>query len=464
MPCKLLRTRGNSVRKACWTASVCRLKYENKEVKQLSNFSNLGSLASASFNSARRSAADTSGGASIEAASKADVIVSVAIPLIFLAAGFIMEPVQCRAAVAYKPLEPLRLTTITVDPPKAGEVRIRILATSVCHTDVYTWSGKDPEGVFPCILGHEGAGIVDCVGEGVTELHPGDHVVPLYTPECRACKFCKSGKTNLCGAIRETQGKGLMPDKTVRFKDAEGNELHHYMGCSTFSEYTVMPIIAVAKINKDLPLTQACLLGCGIPTGIGAARNTAKVEPGAVCAVLGLGCVGLATVLGCKLCEASRIIAIDFNEDKFPLAKELGATDCVNPAKLDTDIKTALIDMTDGGVDYSFEAIGNVETMRQALEACHKGWGQSIIIGVAGSGEVIQTRPFQLVTGRVWKGTAFGGVKGRTEVPQFVDMALNGKLPINKFITRQMKFEDINSCFNTEHKAGGLDVRTVLTY
>eukprot|EP01056_Protomagalhaensia_sp_Gyna25_P000870 Protomagalhaensia_sp_Gyna_25__869@NODE_141_length_4923_cov_34_183251_g111_i0_p3_GENE_NODE_141_length_4923_cov_34_183251_g111_i0NODE_141_length_4923_cov_34_183251_g111_i0_p3_ORF_typecomplete_len374_score40_37ADH_N/PF08240_12/7_4e32ADH_zinc_N/PF00107_26/8_4e29Glu_dehyd_C/PF16912_5/4_3e17AlaDh_PNT_C/PF01262_21/0_0024Shikimate_DH/PF01488_20/0_0962Hacid_dh_C/PF02826_19/0_23_NODE_141_length_4923_cov_34_183251_g111_i0571178 len=370
---------------------------------------------------------------------------------------------HCRAAVAFGPNEPLQIVTIEVQPPSKGEVRVHLVATSVCHTDIYTWSGGDPEGVFPCILGHEGAGVVESVGPNVQDIKKGDHVIPLYTPECRECKFCRSGKTNLCGAIRETQGKGLMPDGTTRFS-YQGKPLYHYMGCSTFSEFTVLPAIAVAKVSPEAPLDQICLLGCGIPTGIGAARNTAKVESGSTCAILGLGCVGLAVVLGCKLNGASRIIVVDKNELKFELAKQLGATDCLNSATLPDgqDIKTALIAMTDGGVDYSFECIGNVDTMRQALEATHKGWGQAVIIGVATAGQEISTRPFQLVTGRVWKGTAFGGVRGRTELPQFVEMVMKGDIPINSFITAKYKFEDINKCF--QHPAPGLNIRTVLDY
>eukprot|EP01057_Protomagalhaensia_wolfi_P001834 Protomagalhaensia_wolfi_Nauph_80__1833@NODE_2144_length_1199_cov_13_438793_g1678_i0_p1_GENE_NODE_2144_length_1199_cov_13_438793_g1678_i0NODE_2144_length_1199_cov_13_438793_g1678_i0_p1_ORF_typecomplete_len375_score56_78ADH_N/PF08240_12/1_3e32ADH_N/PF08240_12/9_1e03ADH_zinc_N/PF00107_26/1_6e30Glu_dehyd_C/PF16912_5/4_1e16AlaDh_PNT_C/PF01262_21/0_00014Shikimate_DH/PF01488_20/0_005ADH_N_2/PF16884_5/0_13UDPG_MGDP_dh_N/PF03721_14/0_12ELFV_dehydrog/PF00208_21/0_16_NODE_2144_length_1199_cov_13_438793_g16 len=374
-----------------------------------------------------------------------------------------MSTLQCRAAVAFGPSEPLRIVTVEVQAPSKGEVRVRLVATSVCHTDIYTWSGRDPEGVFPCILGHEGAGIVESVGPDVQDLKEGDHVVPLYTPECRECKFCRSGKTNLCGAIRETQGKGVMPDGTTRFSH-KGKPVYHYMGCSTFSEFTVLPAIAVAKVSPEAPLNQICLLGCGIPTGIGAARNTAKVEPGSTCAILGLGCVGLAAVLGCKLNGASRIIVVDRDEAKFELAKQLGATDCLDPSKLPEgqDIKAALISMTDGGVDYSFECIGNVETMRQALEATHKGWGQAVIIGVAAAGQEISTRPFQLVTGRVWKGTAFGGVRGRTELPRFVEMVMKGDIPIGAFITKTSKFDDINQCF--EHPVPGLNIRTVLEY
>eukprot|EP01054_Gregarina_sp_Poly1_P006022 Gregarina_sp_Poly_1__6021@NODE_3175_length_1302_cov_359_193522_g2018_i0_p1_GENE_NODE_3175_length_1302_cov_359_193522_g2018_i0NODE_3175_length_1302_cov_359_193522_g2018_i0_p1_ORF_typecomplete_len377_score41_40ADH_N/PF08240_12/3_8e32ADH_zinc_N/PF00107_26/1_2e27Glu_dehyd_C/PF16912_5/2_3e12AlaDh_PNT_C/PF01262_21/0_014ELFV_dehydrog/PF00208_21/0_14_NODE_3175_length_1302_cov_359_193522_g2018_i0761206 len=372
--------------------------------------------------------------------------------------------VKCEAAVAFQPLEPLRIVIVEVEAPKAGEVRIKMTATSVCHTDVYTWLGADPEGVFPCILGHEGAGIVESVGEGVESVVVGDHVVPLYTPECRQCKFCKSKKTNLCGAIRATQGRGLMPDGTTRFS-YEGRPVYHYMGCSTFSKYTVLPEISVAKVQHQAPLESLCLLGCGIPTGIGAVCNTAKIFEGATCAVFGLGCVGLAAILGCRMRKASRIIAIDTNTGKFELALQLGATDVLDPKALPEgcDIKDQLIEMTDGGVDYSFECIGNVNTMRQALEATHKGWGQSIIVGVAAANELIQTRPFQLVTGRTWKGTAFGGVRGRSELPSFVEMIMSNEIPISAFITDTLPFDQIHTCF--EHpKQGSLNIRTVLEY
>ena len=316
--------------------------------------------------------------------------------------------IKSRAAVAWKAGAPLEITEVDVAPPKKGEVLVRIVATGVCHTDAFTLSGADPEGIFPSILGHEGGGIVEAIGEGVTSVAVGDHVIPLYTPECGECKFCKSGKTNLCQAIRATQGKGLMPDGTSRFSK-DGETIFHYMGCSTFSEYTVLPEISLAKISKDAPLEKVCLLGCGVTTGIGAVLNTAKVEPGATIAVFGLGGIGLSAIIGGAMAKASRIVAIDVNPGKFEIAKQLGATDCINPLDYDKPIQEVIVDLTDGGVDYSFECIGNTEVMRQALECCHKGWGKSTIIGVAPAGAEIATRPFQLVTGRVWQGTAFGG-------------------------------------------------------
>ncbi|WP_370217993.1 S-(hydroxymethyl)glutathione dehydrogenase/class III alcohol dehydrogenase, partial [Thalassolituus sp.] len=322
------------------------------------------------------------------------------------------ETITCRAAIAWKAGEPLSIEEVQVAPPKAGEVRVKIVATGVCHTDAFTLSGDDPEGIFPAILGHEGGGIVESVGEGVTSVQVGDHVIPLYTAECRECKFCKSGKTNLCQAVRETQGKGLMPDGTTRFSQ-NGKPIFHYMGCSTFSEYTVLPEISLAKVNPTAPLEEVCLLGCGVTTGMGAVMNTAKVQEGDTVAIFGLGGIGLSAVIGAAMAKASRIIAIDINESKFDLAKQLGATDCINPKDYDKPIQEVVVELTDGGVDYSFECIGNVDVMRSALECCHKGWGESVIIGVAGAGQEISTRPFQLVTGRVWRGTAFGGVKGR---------------------------------------------------
>src|SRR5690606_2052888 len=335
------------------------------------------------------------------------------------------DTITCRAAVAWGPGEPLKIETVQVAPPKAGEVRVRIVATGVCHTDAFTLSGEDPEGIFPAILGHEGGGIVESVGEGVTSVQVGDHVIPLYTAECGQCKFCKSGKTNLCQAVRATQGKGLMPDGTTRFS-YNGEPIYHYMGCSTFSEYTVLPEISLAKIPKDAPLDKVCLLGCGVTTGIGAVLNTAKVTEGATVAIFGLGGIGLAAIIGAKMAKASRIIAIDINPSKFPMATELGATDLVNPNEHDKTNQDVITEMTDGGVDYSFECIGNVKLMRAALECCHKGWGESTIIGVAPAGAEISTRPFQLVTGRVWRGSAFGGVKGRTELPGYVEKAQRG--------------------------------------
>ena len=369
--------------------------------------------------------------------------------------------IKSRAAVAWKAGAPLEITEVDVAPPKAGEVLVRIVATGVCHTDAFTLSGADPEGIFPSILGHEGGGIVEAVGEGVTSVAVGDHVIPLYTPECRQCKFCKSGKTNLCQAIRATQGKGLMPDGTSRFSK-DGKTLFHYMGTSTFSEYTVLPEIAVAKINKEAPLEKVCLLGCGVTTGIGAVMNTAKVEPGATVAVFGLGGIGLSAIIGAVMSKASRILAVDVNPAKFEIAKQLGATECVNPLDYDKPIQEVIVELTDGGVDYSFECIGNVKVMRSALECCHKGWGESVIIGVAGAGEEISTRPFQLVTGRVWRGSAFGGVRGRSELPGYVERAQKGEIPLDTFITHTMGLNDINTAFDLMHE--GKSIRSVIHY
>ncbi|MGB3609841.1 MAG: S-(hydroxymethyl)glutathione dehydrogenase/class III alcohol dehydrogenase [Cellvibrio sp.] len=368
---------------------------------------------------------------------------------------------KSRAAIAFAAGKPLELAEIDVQGPKQGEVLVRIVATSVCHTDAYTLSGADPEGVFPAILGHEGAGIVEEVGPGVTSLKPGDHVIPLYTAECGKCKFCLSGKTNLCGAVRATQGKGLMPDGTSRFS-FEGKPLFHYMGTSTFSEYTVLPEVSLAKVSAEAPLDKICLLGCGVTTGIGAVINTAKVQPGSTVAVFGLGAIGLAVIQGAKMVNAARIIAIDINPDKFELARQFGATDFVNPKDYADPIQQVIVDMTDGGVDYSFECIGNVNVMRSALECCHKGWGESIIIGVAGAGQEISTRPFQLVTGRVWKGSAFGGVKGRSQLPGYVEQYMRGEIKIDEFITHDMAFEKINEAFDLLHE--GKSIRTVLHY
>ncbi|MFV8834200.1 S-(hydroxymethyl)glutathione dehydrogenase/class III alcohol dehydrogenase [Aquisalimonas sp.] len=368
---------------------------------------------------------------------------------------------KSRAAVALEAGKPLVLEEIDVDGPKAGEVLVQIKATSVCHTDAYTLSGADPEGLFPSVLGHEGAGIVQEVGDGVKSVQPGDHVIPLYTAECGECKFCRSGKTNLCGAVRATQGKGVMPDGTSRFS-LNGKSLHHYMGCSTFSEYTVLPEVSLAKVSKEAPMDKICLLGCGVTTGIGAVRNTAKVEPGSTVAVFGLGAIGLAVIQGAQMAGAERIIAIDVNAEKFKLAGQFGATEFVNPKDYSDPIQQVIVDMTDGGVDYSFECIGNVNVMRSALECCHKGWGESVIIGVAGAGEEISTRPFQLVTGRVWKGSAFGGVKGRSELPGYVDDYMNGKIRIDEFITHDMPFDQINEAFELLH--AGKSIRTVLHY
>lgn len=368
---------------------------------------------------------------------------------------------KVRAAVAWGPNQPLSIETVDLEGPKKGEVLVRIVATGVCHTDAYTLSGVDPEGIFPVILGHEGAGIVEEVGEGVTSLKKGDHVIPLYTPECRTCKFCLSGKTNLCQKIRETQGKGLMPDGTSRFSK-DGKPIFHYMGTSTFAEYTVVPEISLAKIDENAPLEKVCLLGCGVTTGIGAVLNTAKVEKGANVAVFGMGGIGLAVIQGAKMAGANKIIAIDVNNAKFDLAKKFGATDCVNPNEIDGTIVENIVKLTDGGADYSFECVGNVKLMRQALECCHKGWGESIIIGVAGAGEEISTRPFQLVTGRVWKGSAFGGVKGRTELPGYVDRYMKGEINIDDMVTFTMPLEKINDAFKLMKE--GKSIRSVVTF
>ena len=368
---------------------------------------------------------------------------------------------KTRAAVAWKANSPLVIEEIDLQGPQNGEVLVRMIATGVCHTDLFTLSGDDPEGIFPTILGHEGGGIVEEIGTGVTTLKVGDHVIPLYTPECGVCKFCLSGKTNLCQAIRATQGKGLMPDGTTRFSK-NGTPIFHYMGTSTFSEYTVVPEIALAKINKAAPLEKVCLLGCGITTGIGAVLNTAKVEPGSTVAIFGLGGIGLSCVQGAVMAKAGRIIVIDINEDKFEMAKMLGATDFINPKKYDAPIQDVIVDLTDGGVDYSFECIGNVHLMRQALECCHKGWGESVIIGVAGAGQEISTRPFQLVTGRVWRGSAFGGVKGRTELPGYVERYMAGEIKIDEMITFTMPLEEINTAF--DYMRDGKSIRSVVIF
>ena len=364
-----------------------------------------------------------------------------------------------RAAVAFEAGKPLAIETVQLEGPRAGEVLVEVKATGLCHTDAYTLSGADPEGLFPAIMGHEGAGVVVEVGEGVTSVAPGDHVIPLYTPECRQCKFCLSGKTNLCGAIRETQGRGLMPDGSSRFS-LGGETLFHYMGTSTFADHTVLPEIAVAKIRQDAPFDKVCYIGCGVTTGLGAVMNTAKVEPGSNVAVFGLGGIGLNVVQGARIAGADRIIGVDLNPRKRALAEQFGMTDFINPK--DGDPVAAIIDLTDGGVDYSFECIGNVEVMRQALECCHKGWGESVIIGVAGAGQEIATRPFQLVTGRVWRGTAFGGAKGRTDVPRIVDWYMDGKINIDDLITHQMPLEDINQGFDLMHE--GESIRAVVVY
>ncbi|MFP5464801.1 MAG: S-(hydroxymethyl)glutathione dehydrogenase/class III alcohol dehydrogenase [Gammaproteobacteria bacterium] len=368
---------------------------------------------------------------------------------------------KARAAIAWAAGQPLEIDDVEVAGPKAGEVLVRMVATGVCHTDAYTLSGRDPEGVFPAILGHEGGGIVEDIGPGVTTLKPGDHVIPLYTPECGQCSFCTSGKTNLCQAIRTTQGKGLMPDGSSRFT-ARGKTIFHYMGTSTFSEYTVLPEIAVARINPAAPLDKVCLLGCGITTGVGAVLNSAKVQPGSTVAVFGLGAIGLSVVQGAVMARAARIIGIDLNPAKFELARQLGATDCVNPADHAAPIQEVIVELTDGGVDYSFECIGNVEVMRAALECCHKGWGESTIIGVAGGGEEIRTRPFQLVTGRVWRGSAFGGVKGRSQLPGYVDRYLAGQIHVDEFVTHTLPLEQINHAFELMH--AGQSIRSVILF
>ena len=366
---------------------------------------------------------------------------------------------KTKAAVAWKAGAPLTTETVDLEGPRDGEVLVEVKATGICHTDYYTLSGADPEGLFPAILGHEGAGVV--LESKVPWLKAGDHVIPLYTPECRQCKFCLSRKTNLCQAIRSTQGKGLMPDGSSRFSK-DGKRIFHYMGTSTFSEYTVLPEISVAKIRKDAPLDKVCLLGCGVTTGIGAVRNTAKVEAGASVAVFGLGGIGLSAIIGAVMNKAGRIVAVDINPEKFEIARQLGATDCINPLDYDRPIQEVIVDLTDGGVDYSFECIGNVKVMRSALECCHKGWGESVIIGVAGAGEEISTRPFQLVTGRVWRGSAFGGVRGRSELPGYVDMAQRGEIPLDTFITHRMGLEDINKAFDLMHE--GKSIRSVILY
>ncbi|KHT64474.1 S-(hydroxymethyl)glutathione dehydrogenase [Photobacterium gaetbulicola] len=369
--------------------------------------------------------------------------------------------IKSKAAIAWGPNQPLSVEEVDVMLPKKGEVLVRIIATGVCHTDAFTLSGDDPEGIFPAILGHEGGGIVEMVGEGVTSVEVGDHVIPLYTPECGECKFCKSGKTNLCQKIRETQGKGLMPDGTTRFYK-DGQPIYHYMGCSTFSEYTVLPEISLAKVNKEAPLEEVCLLGCGVTTGMGAVLKTAKVQKGDTVAVFGLGGIGLSAIIGATMAGASRIIGVDINESKYALAKELGATDCINPNDYDKPIQDVIVEMTDGGVDFSFECIGNVNVMRSALECCHKGWGESVIIGVAGAGQEISTRPFQLVTGRVWRGSAFGGVKGRSELPEIVERYMAGEFKLDDFITHTMGLDDINDAFDLMHE--GKSIRSVIHY
>ena len=368
---------------------------------------------------------------------------------------------KTKAAVAWEANKPLSIEEVDLAAPKAGEVLVRIVATGVCHTDAFTLSGADPEGLFPVIMGHEGGGVVEEIGPGVTSVKPGDHVIPLYTPECGTCEYCLSGKTNLCQRIRITQGKGLMPDGTSRFS-YKGKPILHYMGTSTFSNYTVLPEISVAKINPQAPLEKVCLLGCGITTGIGAVLNTAKVTPGSTVAVFGLGGIGLSVVQGAVMAKASRIIAVDLNPSKWIMAKALGATDYVNPKDYDKPVQQVIVELTNGGVDFSFECIGNVHVMRSALECCHKGWGESVIIGVAGAGQEISTRPFQLVTGRVWRGSAFGGVKGRSQLPGYVDRFLAGEINIDDMISEVLPLEKINDAFELMHE--GKVIRSVIHY
>ena len=367
---------------------------------------------------------------------------------------------KTRAAIAYKAGDPLSIEEVDLQGPQDGEVLVEVMATGVCHTDQFTLSGDDPEGAFPAILGHEGAGIVREVGAGVTSVKPGDHVIPLYTPECRECDYCLHPKTNLCQSIRSTQGQGLMPDGTSRFS-IDGTPILHYMGCSTFSNFTVLPEIALAKVREDAPFEKICYIGCGVTTGVGAVVFDAKVEPGSNVAVFGLGGIGLNVIQGAKMVGADKIIGIDINPEKVEIAKKFGMTDFINPKECENVIE-AIADLTNGGVDYSFECIGNVDVMRQALECCHKGWGESVIIGVAGAGQEISTRPFQLVTGRVWRGSAFGGARGRTDVPKIVDWYMDGKINIDDLITHVMPLDEINNAFDLMHK--GESIRSVVTF
>lgn len=369
------------------------------------------------------------------------------------------KPISCKAAVCWESNKPLVIEDVTVAPPEKNEVRIKILYTAVCHTDAYTLGGQDAEGVFPVILGHEGGGVVESIGEGVICVKPGDKVIPLYIPQCKTCKFCKSPKTNLCQSVRVTQGKGLLPNGTTRFT-CKGKPIYTFMGCSTFSQYTVVADVSICKITEAAPLEKVCLLGCGVPTGYGAALNTAKVEHGSTCAIWGLGTVGLAVALGCKVAGAKRIIGIDINSSKYEVAKKFGVTECINPKSSEKPIQDVLVELTDGGLDYTFECVGNVKTMREALEACHKGWGVSTIVGVAPSGTEISTKPFQLITGRVWKGTAFGGWKSVDSVPKLVEDYLDNKLPLDDFITHKMKLDDINKAFDLMHE--GVSLRSVV--
>ena len=369
---------------------------------------------------------------------------------------------RTRAAVALEAGKPLEVMEVNLEGPKEGEVLVEIKATGLCHTDEFTRSGADPEGLFPAILGHEGAGVVLEVGPGVKTLKPGDHVIPLYTPECRECEYCLNPKTNLCQSIRGTQGQGLMPDGTTRFSMLDGTPILHYMGCSTFANHTVMPEIALAKVRDDAPFDKICYIGCGVTTGIGAVINTAKVEQGSSGVVFGLGGIGLNVIQGLRMAGATQIVGVDLNDDKEKMAREFGLTDFVNPSKVDGDMVAHLVELTGGGADYTFDATGNVEVMRTALEAAHKGWGESVIIGVAPAGAEISTRPFQLVTGRVWRGTAFGGARGRTDVPKIVDWYMAGKIEIDPMITHILKLEDINKGFDLMH--AGESIRAVVVY
>lgn len=369
---------------------------------------------------------------------------------------------RTKAAVALAPGKPLEIMEVNLDDPREGEVLVEIKATGICHTDEFTRSGADPEGIFPTILGHEGAGVVIKCGPGVTSLKEGDHVIPLYTPECRECEYCLNPKTNLCQAIRETQGQGLMPDGTSRFSMLDGTPIHHYMGCSTFANHTVMPEIALAKIDPEAPFDKVCYIGCGVTTGIGAVLNTAKVEIGSRAIVFGLGGIGLNVIQGLRLAGADQIVGVDLNDDKREMAERFGMTDFVNPSEVEGDLVAHLVELTKGGADYTFDATGNVQVMRTALEAAHKGWGESIVIGVAPAGAEISTRPFQLVTGRVWRGTAFGGARGRTDVPKIVDWYMEGKIEIDPMITHTMPLEKINEAFDLMHK--GESIRSVIIY
>ncbi len=368
---------------------------------------------------------------------------------------------KTRAAVAFEAGKPLEIVELDLEGPRQGEVLVEIKATGVCHTDAFTLSGDDPEGMFPVVLGHEGAGVVVEVGPGVSSVKPGDHVIPLYTPECRECEYCLNPKTNLCQSIRATQGQGLMPDGTSRLS-YKGKPVLHYMGCSTFSNYAVLPEIALAKVRADAPFEQICYIGCGVTTGVGAVAFDAKVEPGSNVVVFGLGGIGLNVIQGAKMVGADKIVGVDLNPERKAIARQFGMTDFVNPAEIEGDIVAHLVEVTGGGADYSFECIGNVETMRQALECCHKGWGESVIIGVAGAGKEISTRPFQLVTGRVWRGTAFGGARGRTDVPKIVDWYMDGKINIDDLITHTMPLEDINKAFDLMHE--GKSIRSVVVF